>query len=208
MKPTLRSLVLMLALVSTTGCAEVVAALAAVPTPAPSPAAAPAAPPAAAPVVAPAAAPVAPAARPAGGGTSLGAAGGAPVGQPGGTGGQPFIPDDVSPGEAPGSLVGSTGEQPTIPDDVNPGEVRPGTNLAPPMGPEACTAEKSDLDKDNGTAAMGAYNNQWLPRGWAAAYKSEAAVTAAIDNIKDLDWACFQKFYPGASTVWKRKRGL
>ena len=75
------------------------------------------------------------------------------------------------------------------------------------MDPSECKATKDDADKDNGTPAMGKYNNQWLPKTWADAYKSEAAVTAAIDKIKDADWACFQKFYPGATTVYNQLKG-
>ena len=73
-----------------------------------------------------------------------------------------------------------------------------------PTGAAACTREKDDSEKDNGTPKLGAYDNQWLPQGWVAAYNSEAQVTAAIADVKDADWDCFQKFYPGATTVFLR----
>lgn len=73
-----------------------------------------------------------------------------------------------------------------------------------PTGAAACTREKDDADKDNGTPKLGAYDNQYLPQGWVAAYNSEAEVTAAIAKVADADWDCFQKFYPGATTVFLR----
>lgn len=82
---------------------------------------------------------------------------------------------------------------------------------APKMGDPAitaaqCAADKENFDKDNGTEDLGAYNNQYLPKGWLAAYSTEAEVTAAISRTNGADWACFQKFYPGAVTVWKRSQ--
>lgn len=85
---------------------------------------------------------------------------------------------------------------------------KPSSTPAAATGAAACTREKADSDKDNGTAKLGAYNNQYLPLGWVAAYNSEAQVTAAIDNIKDADWDCFQKFYPGATTVYLSKSSV
>lgn len=58
-----------------------------------------------------------------------------------------------------------------------------------------------------GRANQGAYNGQRLPNGWDA-LASEDELTAAIAKIEgNADWACFQKFFPGAFTVYMGKKG-
>jgi hypothetical protein len=118
-----------------------------------------------------------------------------------------------APSAAPGVVAS------TAPTGVTPAATtapaatpKPAATEAPVqnLDKEDCKAEKSDADKDNGTAAQGGYNNQWLPKGWVTAYKSEQAVTDAIAEKFDgtADWACFQKFYPGATTIYKRRTGM
>lgn len=60
-----------------------------------------------------------------------------------------------------------------------------------------------------GTSRQGDYVGQQLPDGYDQ-YGSEAEVTAAIQKLYNdqANWACFQKFYPGATTVFRRKGRL
>ncbi len=201
MNLVLRPVVLACVVASLSGCtAAEIGALAAAAAPS-------AAPVAAAPAAAPAA--VTPAAAPAA----------KPPAAPVSTAGEVAPPADDLPadGGSEGFVGGNTPDAPApeppytgpiaADGDANPGE-DPGPGFVDPASAAACAAEKSNADKDNGTGALGAYNNQYLPKGWNAVHKSEAAVSSAIDKIKGDDWACFQKFYPGATTVWKKKRGL
>jgi hypothetical protein len=55
-------------------------------------------------------------------------------------------------------------------------------------------------------SSYGKFNGQHVPNGWASAYSTEKQVWDAINSnssLKPEDWACFQKFYPGATQVWK-----
>jgi hypothetical protein len=53
-----------------------------------------------------------------------------------------------------------------------------------------------------GNARNGKYNGQRLPNDFASLV-NEADVTQAIARVRKTDdWACFQKFYPGAATVF------
>jgi len=117
-----------------------------------------------------------------------------------------------APSAAPG-VVASTAPSTTTPTAPAATTKPAATETEAPvqnLDKEDCKADKSDADKDNGTAAQGGYDNQWLPKGWVAAYKSEQAVTDAIASKFDgtADWACFQKFYPGATTIYKRRMGM
>ena len=60
---------------------------------------------------------------------------------------------------------------------------------------------------EKGEADLGAFENQNLPNGYNAAYSSEAEVYEAIGKLDTDNWACFQKFYPGASGLYKKYRG-
>ena len=77
---------------------------------------------------------------------------------------------------------------------------------ADPGAAASCTRTEPSMPKITGNASMGDYNGQGLPNGWDT-YKSEADVTAAIKKMDGgTDWACFQKFYPGATTVYMKKK--
>jgi hypothetical protein len=75
--------------------------------------------------------------------------------------------------------------------------------------PAYCGRDRPAGNPTIGTARHGAYAGQQLPEGWTL-YGSEAEVTAAIQKLYDArkDWACFQSFYPGASSVFKKKGRL
>jgi hypothetical protein len=84
-----------------------------------------------------------------------------------------------------------------------------------PVTKDDCTAASPQSSPDTGAAGLGAYANQLLPQGWNNAYKSEAQVTEAIakwdvnETGSESDksrWACFQKFYQGATTVYMSKK--
>lgn len=61
---------------------------------------------------------------------------------------------------------------------------------------------------EKGKSDLGAFANQNLPAGYNAAYSSEAEVYEAIGKLDIDNWACFQKFYPGASSLYKKKMGI
>lgn len=70
-----------------------------------------------------------------------------------------------------------------------------------------CTRANPAAEPDvlSGTA-YGKFNNQHVPNGWGAAYTTEKQVWDAINSnssVAPADWACFQKFYPGATQAWK-----
>jgi hypothetical protein len=67
------------------------------------------------------------------------------------------------------------------------------------------TSPSGEPDLLSGTA-YGKFNGQHVPNGWAKAYDTEKKVWDAINSnssVAPADWACFQKFYPGATQVWK-----
>ena len=69
-------------------------------------------------------------------------------------------------------------------------------------GPGACDRADPAAKPVPGNARHGAYNAQMLPNGFDS-LSSEAEVTLAIARVrKTADWACFQKFYPDAVTVF------
>jgi len=73
-------------------------------------------------------------------------------------------------------------------------------------GPGACSRTEPSMPKITGNASMGEYNGQGLPNGYDT-YDTEAEVTAAIRKEDGGEnWNCFQKFYPGATTVYKRNK--
>ncbi|MEB3329242.1 MAG: hypothetical protein VKQ33_08440 [Candidatus Sericytochromatia bacterium] len=85
-----------------------------------------------------------------------------------------------------------------------PGDT-PSNNPTSPMPVSAsdCTRDKPAADPVKGGPALGKYNGQTLPAGYDKAYSSEAQVTEAIKKEDGgANWACFQKFYPGAVTVY------
>jgi hypothetical protein len=71
---------------------------------------------------------------------------------------------------------------------------------------EDCKRELGEYD--TGTAKLGKFENQRLPKGWVAAYNSEAEVYKGIDALFTNDWPCFQKFYPGAAGLYKTYKGI
>lgn len=72
-----------------------------------------------------------------------------------------------------------------------------------PVSASDCTRDKPAADPVKGGPALGKYNGQTLPNGYDKAYSTEEAVTAAIAKEDGgANWACFQKFYPGAVTVY------
>ncbi len=82
-----------------------------------------------------------------------------------------------------------------------------GTTTTPTTGAAACTRNAATGTPAEGTSVHGKYNKQLLPDGWATAHKSEADVTAAIAKLEAgiaADWNCFQKFYGGAYTQYKK----
>ena len=91
----------------------------------------------------------------------------------------------------------------------------PGLASPSPSGtPSGATPGVADCTRETptkffvGTKAQGAYENQNLPLegGWDG-LKDEAAVTEAIKKQEaSANWACFQKFYGGASTIYLRKK--
>ena len=82
-----------------------------------------------------------------------------------------------------------------------------GSTTAPAAsGPGACSRTEPSLPKITGNASMGEYNGQGLPNGYDT-YDTEAEVTAAIRKEDGGEnWNCFQKFYPGATTVYKKNK--
>ncbi|MDB5099313.1 MAG: hypothetical protein JWM80_3734 [Cyanobacteria bacterium RYN_339] len=67
------------------------------------------------------------------------------------------------------------------------------------------TSPSGTPDLLSGTA-YGKFNGQHVPATWGGAYHTEKEVWDAINSNSSLtpaDWACFQKFYPGAYTAWK-----
>lgn len=78
-----------------------------------------------------------------------------------------------------------------------------------PTGTLACERDRPAGNPTIGTGRQGEYVGQQLPQGYHV-YGSEAEVTAAIQKLYDAggDWACFKRFYPGASTVFQRKGRL
>ncbi|MDB5098742.1 MAG: hypothetical protein JWM80_3163 [Cyanobacteria bacterium RYN_339] len=57
-------------------------------------------------------------------------------------------------------------------------------------------------------AAYGKFQGQHVPTGWADAYRTEADVFHGIEALNPAlnpgTWACFQKFYPGATTAYNQ----
>lgn len=112
------------------------------------------------------------------------------------------------------AMLFGCGQTPTA---TNPGAGGSGGYYAPPS--PTPTAEPSSAagcqrispagNPVVGTARQGDYVGQQLPDGYDQ-YGSEAEVTAAIQKLYNdqANWACFQKFYPGASTVFRRKGRL
>ena len=88
-------------------------------------------------------------------------------------------------------------------------DMKPSSATPTPTTPAGCSRVDPAGNPVVGTARQGEYMGQQLPQGYDV-YGSEAQVTAAIQKIYDdkANWACFQKFYPGASTVFKRKGRL
>lgn len=75
-----------------------------------------------------------------------------------------------------------------------------------PASASDCKAEKPALDPIKGTPAMGRYNGQGLPGDYGV-YTTEEKVTEAIGKQENgPNWACFQKFYPGAVTVYLQNK--
>lgn len=107
---------------------------------------------------------------------------------------------------------------PTVPTGTQPAPASsspPASTPAPaspsptPTATLACERDRPAGNPTIGTSRQGEYTGQQLPQGYNV-YGSEAEVTAAIQRLYDSggDWACFQRFYPGASTVFKRKGRL
>lgn len=100
---------------------------------------------------------------------------------------------------------------PTGTGAVIPGATGVGSSTAPGTTPaaSACAQEKASGTPAPGTSAHGAYNAQLLPDGWATAHKDEAAVTAAFRAQEGgANWACMQKFYAGAISVYMNKKNM
>lgn len=102
---------------------------------------------------------------------------------------------------------------PTVPTGAQqaPAPPVPVSTPAPasPTPTLACDRDRPAGNPTIGTSRQGEYLGQQLPQGYHV-YGSEAEVTAAIQRVYDNggDWACFQRFYPGASTVFKRRGRL
>lgn len=74
---------------------------------------------------------------------------------------------------------------------------------ATPVSGSDCTRDKPAAEPVKGGPAVGKYNGQSLPNGYDK-YTTEAQVTEAIKKEDGgANWACFQKFYPGAVTVYQ-----
>lgn len=77
-----------------------------------------------------------------------------------------------------------------------------------PVDIGSCTRTSPAVTPTSGQSKHGAYNAQRLPNGWDASMANEAAVTLAIAKLDGTgDWACFNKFYPGAATVYQALKG-
>lgn len=97
-----------------------------------------------------------------------------------------------------GTLGGST---------TTPGGTTTTTTTTTTPTADACPRSVSP-NAARGTSVHGKYNNQLLPEGWSVQYKTEAEVTTGITNLyQGADWACFQKFYPGATVEFKSITG-
>jgi predicted small lipoprotein YifL len=121
-----------------------------------------------------------------------------------GAGTTPTTSTGTTPSAKP-SATTSTGTPATTPT-AKPTQAPSNTGVDPNSA-AACTRAAATGTPSRGDSTVGDYNNQLLPDGWNAQFTSEEAVSNAIDNLYQNDWPCFQKFYPGASTVYKRKRG-
>jgi hypothetical protein len=116
-------------------------------------------------------------------------------------------------GCAPNGLpTAPTGTQTLPPAGTQPAPSTTAPTATPtptPTGTLACERDRPAGNPTIGTSRQGEYLGQQLPQGYHV-YGSEAEVTAAIQRVYDNggDWACFQRFYPGASTVFKRRGRL
>lgn len=71
-----------------------------------------------------------------------------------------------------------------------------------------CKLSSPAAPPEKGTAELGEFANQNLPNGWNKAYSTAAQIYEAIGKLDIDNWACFQKFYPGAAGLYKKKMGL
>lgn len=72
----------------------------------------------------------------------------------------------------------------------------------------ACDRSGPAVSPTSGSARHGAFNQQLLPGGWDS-LEGEQEVIAAINREEGGgNWACFQKFYPGATTVYRAKGSI
>jgi hypothetical protein len=114
-------------------------------------------------------------------------------------------------GCAPGGLpTAPTGTQTLPPAGSQPAPSSTAPTATPtPVGTLGCERDRPAGNPTIGTSRQGEYAGQQLPQGYNV-YGSEAEVTAAIQKLYDAggDWACFKRFYPGASTVFQRKGRL
>jgi hypothetical protein len=102
---------------------------------------------------------------------------------------------------------GETKPNPGV-DPVGPGPQKPTRpSPVPSRGPLAmdCTLQRPTTGITKAGPQLGAYAGMALPQGWEYNYQSEADVTAAIALVEASEgWACFQKFFPGASSNYMR----
>ena len=88
---------------------------------------------------------------------------------------------------------------------------RPSTTdpKSPPPTPTGgdCTRSAPAVPPAAGTARHGAFNAQLLPGGWQALETEQDVIDAIGAEDGGSNWACFQKFYPGAVTVYQGKGG-
>ena len=97
----------------------------------------------------------------------------------------------------PGATVAFLGV-PTPAPMATPGPIpRPS-----PAPASLCTAAAPAATPTTGSASQGRYLGQLLPSGWEI-FSTEEEVTEAVRKVEGTaDWACFRKFYAGATTVY------
>ncbi len=71
-----------------------------------------------------------------------------------------------------------------------------------------CKLTNPAAEPEIAKADLGKFFNFKVPNGYNDAYSSEAQVYEAIGKLDIDNWACFQKFYPGAANLYKEKMGL
>lgn len=114
------------------------------------------------------------------------------------------IDPSIFPTIAPTTAVTSVPtSRPTFGPSMPPATPSP----RPSFDPAACERNDPAATPSTGDARHGTYNAQRLPNGFDA-LSSEEAVTDAIARVEGngSDWACFQKFFPGATKVFMIKR--